>query len=260
MTSVTINRAETTVTREEGVTRVEAGSAETIIVTQAQQGLPGSGSPIDGVILADGTIELDADWFAGNHKITAKGFDVYDINEDTILSISNAGGTGSISYQSSAIEFDPTYISLSPAGGTGGYLDFLTNNTSRIKINGDGTINITGATTFTQTIYANNTSKNIQLASSGFGSGSIIMPVTASAYSYTMPAGTCKIAGDAIANIFSQPQTIGGVRFLGYTSSVGTPTTTQLPNNRDCAIHEDSLGSTYFAYNRGGTIRRVTLS
>jgi hypothetical protein len=53
----------------------------------------------------------------------------------------------------------------------------------------------------------------------------------------------------------------GGARFMGFTSSAGAPTTTELPNNKDWSIHEDTTGPTmYLAFNLSGTIKKVALT
>lgn len=53
----------------------------------------------------------------------------------------------------------------------------------------------------------------------------------------------------------------GGLRLLGYVTSVLAPTTSDLPNSKDCAIHKDTaLGTVRFAFNDGGTIRSVVLA
>lgn len=55
--------------------------------------------------------------------------------------------------------------------------------------------------------------------------------------------------------------TTGGARFLGYTTSASTPTTTELPNNKDFCLHFDSGGSAmYLAYNLSGVIKKVALT
>lgn len=54
---------------------------------------------------------------------------------------------------------------------------------------------------------------------------------------------------------------VGGLQFLGYTSSATAPTTTQYPNNLDCGFHEDTTGPTFYvAINDGGIIRKVALA
>jgi hypothetical protein len=46
-----------------------------------------------------------------------------------------------------------------------------------------------------------------------------------------------------------------------YTSSAGAPTTTELPNNKDWSIHDDTTGPTiYLAFNLSGTIKKVALT
>jgi hypothetical protein len=56
-------------------------------------------------------------------------------------------------------------------------------------------------------------------------------------------------------------QSGGGARYLGYTSSAGAPTTTELPNNKDWSIHNDTTGPTiYLAFNLSGTIKKVALT
>lgn len=53
----------------------------------------------------------------------------------------------------------------------------------------------------------------------------------------------------------------GGLRLLGYVTSVLAPTTSDLPNSKDCAIHKDTaLGTVRLAFNDGGTIRSVILA
>jgi hypothetical protein len=54
----------------------------------------------------------------------------------------------------------------------------------------------------------------------------------------------------------------GSLRLLGYTSSAAAPTTTELPADKDVAIHKDTnTGNVYLAYNDGGaTIKSVQLT
>lgn len=53
----------------------------------------------------------------------------------------------------------------------------------------------------------------------------------------------------------------GGLRFLGQTTSTSTPSTTQLPNSADCAVHVNtSTSKVYLAYNLGGVIKKVELT
>jgi len=53
----------------------------------------------------------------------------------------------------------------------------------------------------------------------------------------------------------------GGARFAGYTSSVNAPSTTELPNDKDFCIHEETdVPNFWFAFNRGGTIYKVPLT
>lgn len=54
----------------------------------------------------------------------------------------------------------------------------------------------------------------------------------------------------------------GGAHFVGYTSSASTPTTTELPNDKDMAIHKDTnSGAVYLAFNDGGgTIKKIALT
>lgn len=54
--------------------------------------------------------------------------------------------------------------------------------------------------------------------------------------------------------------TIGGVRFLGHTSSSSAPSTTNLPNDKDMCIHKDTTsGALYLAFNDGGSTIKKTL-
>jgi len=51
-----------------------------------------------------------------------------------------------------------------------------------------------------------------------------------------------------------------GLRFLGFVSSAAAPTTTELPSDRDLAIHKNTtLGTVNLAFNDGGTIKTVSL-
>lgn len=53
----------------------------------------------------------------------------------------------------------------------------------------------------------------------------------------------------------------GGLRFLGFVSSAAVPTTTELPTDKDVAIHRDTaLATVRLAYNDGGTIKSVVLA
>lgn len=53
----------------------------------------------------------------------------------------------------------------------------------------------------------------------------------------------------------------GSLRDLGYTSSTADPTTTELPSNKDVAIHKNTTsGAVYLAYNDGGAIKKVALT
>ena len=52
----------------------------------------------------------------------------------------------------------------------------------------------------------------------------------------------------------------GALRFLGFVSSAAAPTTTELPTNKDLAIHKDTvLGTVRLSFNDGGVIKSVTL-
>ncbi len=54
---------------------------------------------------------------------------------------------------------------------------------------------------------------------------------------------------------------IGGARFMGLTTAAGGPTTTQLPSNKDFAIHLDTVTEVvYLAYNNDGDIVKVALA
>ena len=49
--------------------------------------------------------------------------------------------------------------------------------------------------------------------------------------------------------------------FVGYTSSVTTPSTTELPADKDFCLHEDTVADkVYLAYNQGGVIHSVELT
>lgn len=53
----------------------------------------------------------------------------------------------------------------------------------------------------------------------------------------------------------------GSLRILGRTSTTADPTTTELPNDKDLAIHKNTTtGFIYLAYNDGGTIKKATLT
>lgn len=54
----------------------------------------------------------------------------------------------------------------------------------------------------------------------------------------------------------------GGLRLKGYTSAAADPTTTELPADKDCAIHKNtSSGDVFLAFNDGGsTIKKVLLA
>ena|SRR3990167_8223137 len=53
----------------------------------------------------------------------------------------------------------------------------------------------------------------------------------------------------------------GSLKWLGYVSNAGVPTTTQLPADKDVAMHKNtSTGTISLAYNDGGTIRTVALA
>lgn len=52
----------------------------------------------------------------------------------------------------------------------------------------------------------------------------------------------------------------GAARFRGYTSSTNPPSTTELPNDKDFSIHEETdVPNFWLAFNRGGTIYKVAL-
>lgn len=52
----------------------------------------------------------------------------------------------------------------------------------------------------------------------------------------------------------------GAARFRGYTSSTNPPSTTELPNDKDFCIHEETdIPNFWLAFNRGGTIYKVAL-
>jgi hypothetical protein len=53
----------------------------------------------------------------------------------------------------------------------------------------------------------------------------------------------------------------GSLRLLGRTSTSADPTTTELPTDKDLAIHKNTTTSiVYLAYNDGGTIKKVALT
>jgi hypothetical protein len=52
-----------------------------------------------------------------------------------------------------------------------------------------------------------------------------------------------------------------GLTLLGYTSAAADPTTTELPTDKDLAIHKNtSSGDVFLAYNNGGIIVKVQLT
>ncbi len=54
---------------------------------------------------------------------------------------------------------------------------------------------------------------------------------------------------------------VGGLTLIGYTSSTAAPTTTELPTDKDLAIHKDTnTGNVYLAFNDGGSIVSTLLS
>jgi hypothetical protein len=55
--------------------------------------------------------------------------------------------------------------------------------------------------------------------------------------------------------------TVNGCRFLGFKSSAGAPTTAELPNNKDLAVHKNtSSGVVSLAFNDSGAVKVVTLA
>lgn len=53
----------------------------------------------------------------------------------------------------------------------------------------------------------------------------------------------------------------GSLRFIGQTSTAANPTTTELPNDKDLAIHRNTAtAAVYLAYNDAGTIKKVQLT
>jgi len=53
----------------------------------------------------------------------------------------------------------------------------------------------------------------------------------------------------------------GGLKWLGYTSSAAAPTTTELPADKNVAIHKDTgTSKIYLAFNDSGVIKKVELT
>lgn len=91
---------------------------------------------------------------------------------------------------------------------------------------------------------------NVSLSTSGNLSGSVASststPVIILAFSTTPEFGAV---------------TTSHARFVGYTTSIASPSVAELPNDKDFCIHEDSgLGKMYLAYNQAGVIKKVELT
>ena len=52
----------------------------------------------------------------------------------------------------------------------------------------------------------------------------------------------------------------GGLRLIGFTTTTADPSTTELPTNKDVAIHKNTTsGIVYLAFNDGGVIKKIAL-
>jgi hypothetical protein len=66
---------------------------------------------------------------------------------------------------------------------------------------------------------------------------------------------------NSINDLFAATLSAGTLRCIGFTSSAGNPTTTQLTTNKDFGIHRNtSSGDVFLAYNDSGTIKKVLLT
>lgn len=62
-------------------------------------------------------------------------------------------------------------------------------------------------------------------------------------------------AGDGLGKL-----KLGGMRFVGYTSSASGASTTELPDDKDCSIHKNTTtGIKSLAFNDGGSIVSVAM-
>lgn len=147
------------------------------------------------------------------------------------------------------------------ADGAGG----ITIQNSLVTIQDDGTVVVNAVLVYADGDLSND--EKIQLAASfllasdvhikfynnvDISSGSAVVGLLRNA-----AANTLKITDGANGD---GKLIIGGARFVGLTSAVGPPTTTELPSNKDFAIHIDTAAETvYLAYNNDGDIVKVAL-
>jgi len=135
-----------------------------------------------------------------------------------------------------------------------------------------------GAMTFTQTALFNNTSKALTMLSAGTGNGSLLMPSTASALSYTMPSVTTTLAGLAVTETFTAVQSFTGIvniasgLTLTYAAKTTTYPITTADHTIDCtsgtftvtlptAVGTSGRGQVYVIKNSGtGVITLATTS
>lgn len=69
------------------------------------------------------------------------------------------------------------------------------------------------------------------------------------------------VADEDVVYSYDGANWLAGGMWVKYATSAGAPTTTQLPNAKDVAIHRDSTAGTIrLAFNDSGTIRSVTLT
>lgn len=112
-----------------------------------------------------------------------------------------------------------------------------------------------GATAPTARLQVRDTTEPLRLE---YDASNYMKAVVGSAGMVTFDAVGSGTTGFTFSDAVTFP---GGARFVGYTSSTGAPTTTQLTADKDFCIHEDtSLPAFWLAFRRSGTIYKVALT
>lgn len=205
-----------------------------------------------------------------------------NVNNTTGVQMSNSS-TGTLANFRFLIR-DPGdhYFAFSqPGTGNTGALFGLTNSTVDLIVSNGGTPRtmVIGPFAASPLVFGTNNAERMRILSSGeAGIGEIaptarlhvkgsvaatVVEKLQAAASQTGDILQCLSSAAAVLTKITSAGFLGlpgGLRILGFVSSGAAPTTTELPTNKDCAIHKDTvLGTVTLAFNDGGTIKRVTL-
>lgn len=112
------------------------------------------------------------------------------------------------------------------------------------------TINVSGLTN-NRTVEVPDASGIMTLGGNTFnGTGNIARTTSAAFVTPTLGVATA-----------TSVQLTGGLTFLGFTSAAGDATTTELPADKNCALHKNTgSGVVSLAFNDGGVIKTVALA